>query len=109
MDADFCKAVDKAYDRRVYMSIINGAATPENDVMRQYSTLDLFPTTLAAMGVEIEGDRLGLGTNLYSSKPTLLEEYGEEAINTAFDQKSVMMEHLGATIDMTKEELKMYE
>jgi phosphoglycerol transferase len=109
MDSDFCKEVDKSYDRRVYMSIINGAATPENDVMRKYSTLDVFPTTLAAMGVDIEGDRLGLGTNLYSSKPTLLEEYGKEAMNTAFDQKSVMMEHLGATIDMTKEELKMYE
>ena len=109
MDSDFCRNVDKSYDRRVYMSIINGAATPENDVMRQYSTLDMFPTTLAAMGATIEGDRLGLGTNLYSSTPTLLELYGEEEMNTAFDQKSAMMENLGTTIDMTKEELKMYE
>ena len=38
--------------------------------------MDLFPTTLASMGVEIEGDRLGLGTNLFSDKDTLVEEYG---------------------------------
>ena len=111
MDSDFCKnldPVDKA-NRRVYTAVINGAATPENDVMREFSTLDLFPTTLAAMGVEIEGDRLGLGTNLYSSQPTLLELYGKDEMNTAFNQKSVMMEHLGATIDLTKKELEMYE
>jgi phosphoglycerol transferase len=111
MDSDFCKNLDPAdkANRRVYTAVINGAATPENDVMREFSTLDLFPTTLAAMGVEIEGDRLGLGTNLYSSQPTLLELYGKDEMNTAFNQKSVMMEHLGATIDLTKEELKMYE
>ena len=111
MDSDFCKnldPVDKA-NRRVYTAVINGAATPENDVMREFSTLDLFPTTLAAMGVEIEGNRLGLGTNLYSSQPTLLELYGKDEMNTAFNQKSVMMEHLGATIDLTKKELEMYE
>lgn len=109
MDSDFCRGVDPSYDRRVYLSIINGAAAPENDTARQYSTLDLFPTTLAAMGIEIEGNRLGLGTNLYSSEPTLLELHGEEEMNTAFDQKSVFMEHLGAQIDLTKEELKAYE
>ena len=109
MDSNFCKNVDKSYDRRVYLSIINGAVEPEEDRVRQYSTLDLFPTTLGALGVEIEGNRLGLGTNLYSSEPTLLELYGETEINTAFDQKSVFMDYLGAQIDLTKEELKAYE
>ena len=28
--------------------------------------MDLFPSILAAMGYEIEGNRLGLGTNLFS-------------------------------------------
>ena len=31
------------------------------------------------MGVTIEGDRLGLGANLFSSKDTLIEEYGDDA------------------------------
>ena len=38
--------------------------------------MDIFPSTLAALGAEIEGDRLGLGVNLFSGVPTLAEEYG---------------------------------
>ena len=38
----------------------------------------MFPTTLAALGVSIDGERLGLGTNLFSEKPTLCEQYGYE-------------------------------
>lgn len=66
---------------------------------RYYSTMDMFPTTLAALGVEIEGNRLGLGTNLYSKKPTFLELYGEDALNTKLEQKSYLMERLASTID----------
>ncbi len=65
------------FDRRTYVSIINpadGCVDPE--VERGYTTLDLYPTTLAALGVQIEGDRLGLGVNLFSDAPTLYEEYG---------------------------------
>ena len=43
--------------------------------------MDMYPTTLAAMGVEIEGDKLGLGVNLYSDTPTLVEKYGNEKLN----------------------------
>ena len=42
-----------------------------------FTSLDMFPTVLAAMGFEIEGERLGLGTNVYSTTPTLCEEIGE--------------------------------
>lgn len=45
------------------------------------STLDLYPTTLAALGVQIEGNRLGLGTNLYSGEKTLAEKYGLDYLN----------------------------
>lgn len=63
-------------DRRVYNLFINPAVTEGRFVNRKFSTMDLFPTTLASIGVEIEGDRLGLGTNLFSDKDTLVEEYG---------------------------------
>ena len=70
------------YDRRTYTAIINPApGVSYTGEGRQYTTLDLYPTTLAAMGVEIEGDRLGLGVNLYSDTPTLVEEYGNEYLN----------------------------
>ena len=48
---------------------------------RTYTTMDLFPTTLAAMGCTFEGDRLGLGTNLYSGRETLVEELGLEVLD----------------------------
>lgn len=75
MDYQYIKRnVPEEYDRRVYNCIINPAVTGENYKNRTFTTLDLFPTTLAAMGCEIEGERLGLGTNLFSDTPTLPEE-----------------------------------
>lgn len=71
------------FDRRTYVTIINPADGKHSEkVNRTYTTLDLFPTTLSAMGVEIEGDRLGLGVDLYSGKQTLVEEMGLDALNT---------------------------
>ena len=46
---------------------------------RVFTVFDLFPTTVAALGCSIQGERLGLGTNLYSSVATLPEEMGLEA------------------------------
>ena len=49
----------------------------------------MYPTTLAAIGAEIEGDRLGLGVNLFSDTPTLLERYGYDKLNSELEKKSV--------------------
>ena len=45
-----------------------------------YTAMDMFPTTLSAMGFEIEGDRLGLAVDLFSGEPTLCEEMGFEKL-----------------------------
>lgn len=71
--------VDDGYDRRVYNCFINSAVQTPYAKNRDASTFDMFPTTLAAMGCTIEGDCLGLGTNLFSGKSTLLERMGREA------------------------------
>lgn len=63
-------------DRGVYNLFINSAVAGDNYKQRQFSTMDYFPTTLASLGVSIEGNRLGLGTNLFSNKKTLNEEVG---------------------------------
>lgn len=79
MDASyFERNVDESYVRRVYNCFINSAASTSHSKNREFCTLDLFPTTLAAMGCSIEGDRLGLGTNLFSGVPTLMEQWGYE-------------------------------
>lgn len=70
-------------ERRLYNCFINSAIDPERTTQnRNYTSLDLFPTTLAAMGFEIEGNRLGLGTNLFSGERTLSEKIGFETLNT---------------------------
>lgn len=62
-------------DRFIYNSFINSSVRPKTE-FRKGSSFDVFPTILRSMGVTIEGDRLGLGTDLYSQTPTLLEELG---------------------------------
>lgn len=68
-------------ERRVYNCIINSAAVPAQTQNRVFTTIDMFPTTLAALGVRIDGERLGLGTNLFSETPTLAEEIGFDRMN----------------------------
>ena len=95
MDHDFCNEVDKEYVRKVYTAFINAQKEPEIKAKRDYTTFDDFPTTLAALGVEIEGDRLGLGTNLFSDKETLSEKYGREYEKEELEKKSDLMIKLG--------------
>ena len=84
MDASYFKRnVDDAYVRRVYNCIINSVVETDHSKNRQFSTLDLFPTTLAALGCTIQGDRLGLGTNLFSGIPTLMEKWGYDRLCAA--------------------------
>lgn len=75
-------------DRLVYNALINAAAEPVRANNRLFTTLDFFPTVLASIGAQIDGDRLGLGTNLFSDRPTLSEEYGYEALFTELNYRS---------------------
>ena len=76
MDGDFMEDVNPEYTRSVYNCIIHAPVEPAREKNRQFGTFDLFPTTLAALGVTIDGDRLALGTNLFSARKTLTEQYG---------------------------------
>ena len=105
MDSDFCNDVPGEYDRKVYTSFINAAVQPQDPSrVRVYSTIDQFPTTLAALGCTIKGERLGLGTNLFSSEDTLLEKYGYDEVSAEMEKKSNFMIEL-ADIDIYNEEL----
>ncbi len=94
MDSDFCKDVPADYQRRVVTTILNSDLKSNRNDCRSYSTMDMFPTTLAAMGVTIPGDRLGLGVNLYSDQNTLIEEYGRDYCNKEMVRKSDFMNSL---------------
>ena len=71
------------YQRTTYNAFLNSATKPKEMKPRQFASFDMYPTTLAALGVKISGDKLGLGVNLFADNtPTLLEQYGSvEALN----------------------------
>lgn len=69
--------------------MINPAVeTKKPEWERQFSTLDMFPTTLASLDAQIQGDKLGLGVNLFSSRETLTESYGQDRMQTEMNNRS---------------------
>ena len=104
MDSDFCNDVSEDYERSVYNVFINlpeGLDTSfEKTHNREFATLDMFPTTLAAMGVTIEGDRLALGVNLFSDEQTLTEQYGRKDLDKELMKKSKFYDMLINDVDI---------
>lgn len=82
MDSSLVSEASGTGVRRIYNCFINSSKEPALSVKnRVFTTLDFFPTVLSAMGFEIEGNHLGLGTDLFSDANTLAEELGFEAFN----------------------------
>ncbi len=68
--------------------IINSAVTtPVRE--RQYSSLDMFPTLLEAMGFKLENRGAGLGRSLYSDSLTMLELYGRKMLDSLLRERSI--------------------
>ena len=82
MQNNFYK-LDNGYKRTVFNTFIN--VYNDNNVRNKNR---VFPTTLGAMGVNIEGNRLGIGTNLFSVSKTLAEEMGIDKLNTELKKNS---------------------
>ena len=113
MDSDFCNDVSEDYERSVYNVFINlpeGLDTSfEKTHNREFATLDMFPTTLAAMGVTIEGDRLALGVNLFSDEQTLTEQYGRKGLDKELMKKSKFYDMLINDVDIDVQQKKRKE
>ncbi len=100
MDTKFFRDFEDSYLRTTFNLILNPAEglidIPESCTKNRYwFNVDMFPTILASIGVKIEGDRLGLGTNLFSGEPTLIEKNGNgmegwEIVNEELKYKSEM-------------------
>jgi phosphoglycerol transferase len=96
-DQDFFNSnMYAGYDRTIYNAFINSPVEPINSKNRIFTSLDMYPTILASIGVDIKGNRLGLGTNLFSNKETLAEELGiryldgELAKNSKFYNENIL-------------------
>lgn len=88
MQDNIYDGADTNFVRTVYNVFINPKADFVENKNRIFTTFDMYPSTLAALGVKIEGDRLGLGTNLFSSKKTIPEEIGLNIFNDELKKRS---------------------
>lgn len=82
MDKKFFKTFDKNYIRTTFNLFLNipedmtDNITEEITQNRWWANFDMFPTILASIGVKIEGERLGIGTNMFSGVETVFERNG---------------------------------
>lgn len=88
MDPDFFGDDIDDTARTIYNCFINVPNAPDTVANRAFGTFDMYPTTLSALGVDIEGDRLALGTDLFSDTPTLTETYGFDELNKELQKQS---------------------
>lgn len=88
MDVDFFVNDNPEYSRTVYNVFLNSQNKVNNQKNRIFTAVDMFPTTLASLGVEIEGNRLALGTNLFSDEQTLAEKLTYETLLEELKKKS---------------------
>ena len=89
MDTTLVENIDYM-DRTVYNCFINADRTISlSEKNRDFTSMDMLPTVLYAMGFDIEGERLGLGTNLFSSTPTLAEELGLSYLEEELSKSSL--------------------
>ena len=108
MSKAFDAVIPEDYTRKTYVCIINPGESVKDagtGRYREYDTFDMFPTTLAALNVEIPGNRLGLGVNLYSDEKTLIEELGLENAEMQLMRPSAFMESM-TNIEITEEMLE---
>lgn len=80
-NSTFTELIASDEPRYLMYTIINPAKDPSKEKDRVFTTLDHFPTTLSALGADIEGNKLGLGTDLFSGEETLAEQYSLNEIN----------------------------
>lgn len=88
MDKDFFEHIDPNYQRSIYNVFLN---TGENEVKthdRMFSAVDMYPSTLASLGIQIPGEKLGLGVNLFSDEKTLMEKMGPEKFELEMTKRS---------------------
>ena len=73
--------------------ILNSSKTAPPKKTHNYSSFDIFPTLLEAMGYQLEGRSIGLGKSLYSNEPTVLEQYGRKVLDSLLRERSYQYDY----------------
>jgi len=81
--------------RRVYNVYINPIAeTSGLNRARDYSSFDLMPTILNAVGFDFNTEGIALGRSLFKEYPTVVEKYGKKETERQFLRKTITYESL---------------
>ena len=70
-----------------WLNFFINSVLPQPKKNRIFTSFDMYPTMLEAMGGEIEGRALGLGRSLFSDQETLIEKYGKDSLNVFISRK----------------------
>lgn len=81
---------DEKMERYWLNFFVNSSVEKKIKNKRKFTSFDMFPTILEAMGVKIDGHALGLGRSLFSDEPTLIEIYGRDSLNSLIGMKSTV-------------------
>lgn len=81
-------------NRYVYNVYLNTDKDKKRTKNREFNSFDFYPTTLSALGFDIKGNRLGLGTNLFSNRETLTEKYGKEQLDEKLQDNSTFYDDI---------------
>lgn len=88
MDKEYFTNWDENYERSIFNLYLNTDKESINNINREFTSLDLYPTTLSAMSVDVKNNRLGLGVDLFSGEPTIVEMIGLENFSNELLKRS---------------------
>lgn len=88
MDKEYFTNWDENYERSIFNLYLNTDKESINNINREFTSLDLYPTTLSAMSVDVKDNRLGLGVDLFSGEPTIVEMIGLENFSNELLKRS---------------------
>lgn len=99
------RLVDGFNDRKWVNIFVNAPKKPITEENRQFTDVDMLPTILSSINFDIEGDRLALGTDLFSDKKTLVETIGLDSLNKEINKIYGHLLHESYTRYLLKEKL----
>ena len=94
METEFFKFYKfKDYERKQFNLILNPDPSVANvdeskTRNRLWANWDMYPTIVSSIGGKIEGEKLGIGTNLFSGQKTIFEENKVVPTNKELEKKS---------------------
>jgi phosphoglycerol transferase len=80
-------------DTLYWVSFLLNSSVAKSIEGRRYSSLDMFPTLLEAMGFSLEGHAIGLGRSLFANRPTALEHYGVHILDSLLRERSFQYDY----------------